>query len=142
MDGKQIKKDKKCLNCNLPFHSKNRNALFCCKKCESSFKLKNTEKKILDGEKVGSRALKSYLIRVFGNKCMSKNCSWNWDKNNSVKLELHHIDGDYKNNTLQNCLLLCPNCHSLTENYKYKGKHKSTRLYRKKYYKDGSGDRT
>ena len=73
---------------------------------------------------------------------MSKNCCWNWNKNDLVKLELHHIDGNHKNNTLKNCLLLCPNCHSLTENYKYKGKHKSTRLYRKKYYKIGSGDRT
>jgi hypothetical protein len=44
---------------------------------------------------------------------------WN-DK--PLSLELHHIDGDYLNNTIENLLLLCPNCHSCTENYRGKNK--------------------
>ena len=35
-----------------------------------------------------------------------------------IPLELHHIDGNRKNNTLENIELLCPNCHALTDNYR------------------------
>lgn len=34
-----------------------------------------------------------------------------------IPLEAHHIDGDRTNNTLDNLMLICPNCHALTENY-------------------------
>lgn len=35
-----------------------------------------------------------------------------------IKLELHHVNGDRRNNTIENLQLLCPNCHSLTPNYR------------------------
>lgn len=37
-----------------------------------------------------------------------------------IPLELHHKDGNRYNNSLTNLLLLCPNCHALTENYRAK----------------------
>ena len=43
---------------------------------------------------------------------------------NIIPLELHHVDGNHKNNKLENLQLLCPNCHSLTENYRGKGINK------------------
>ena len=42
-----------------------------------------------------------------------------------INLELHHIDGDKSNNNLNNLQLLCPNCHSYTDNFGSKNiKHK------------------
>jgi Zn finger protein HypA/HybF involved in hydrogenase expression len=38
-----------------------------------------------------------------------------------LNLELDHIDGDNKNNTITNLRFLCPNCHSQTETFKGKG---------------------
>jgi hypothetical protein len=35
-----------------------------------------------------------------------------------ISLELHHIDGNPKNNNLSNLMILCPNCHALTEHYR------------------------
>lgn len=35
-----------------------------------------------------------------------------------VKLEMHHIDGDKNNNLIENLELLCPNCHSMTDNWR------------------------
>lgn len=35
-----------------------------------------------------------------------------------ISLDLHHINGDNKDNTLENLCLLCPNCHSQTENFR------------------------
>ena len=37
-----------------------------------------------------------------------------------IMLELHHIDGNRQNNQLSNLQLLCPNCHSITDNFKSK----------------------
>lgn len=37
-----------------------------------------------------------------------------------IPLELHHIDGNGKNNALENLQMLCPNCHAQTDNYRKK----------------------
>jgi 5-methylcytosine-specific restriction endonuclease McrA len=60
--------------------------------------------------------LKPHLIRERGHKC--ENCSiTNW-LGELIKLEVHHIDGNKTNNKKENLQLLCPNCHSFTENYR------------------------
>jgi 5-methylcytosine-specific restriction endonuclease McrA len=45
-----------------------------------------------------------------------------WEKIHPITLkvpvELHHIDGDSKNNKLDNLILLCPSCHSLTPSFR------------------------
>lgn len=38
--------------------------------------------------------------------------------------ELHHINGDSSDNRLENLQVLCPNCHSKTENYRAKNINK------------------
>jgi 5-methylcytosine-specific restriction endonuclease McrA len=41
-----------------------------------------------------------------------------------IPLELHHIDGNKNNNTLENFQLLCPNCHAFTDSYRGKNRAK------------------
>ena len=41
-----------------------------------------------------------------------------------ITLELDHINGDNKDNSLDNLRLLCPNCHSQTPTYR--GRNKNT----------------
>ena len=52
--------------------------------------------------------------------CKCQLCGWGETNpyTNTVPLEIHHIDGNYKNNNEDNLQLICPNCHSLTETYK------------------------
>lgn len=58
---------------------------------------------------------KRELIKMRGHQCeYCKNTKWFEEE---IKLELHHIDGDHANCELTNLQLLCPNCHSYTENY-------------------------
>lgn len=44
---------------------------------------------------------------------------WNDTK---LSLEVHHKDGNYRNNKDDNLDFICPNCHSQTDNYKAKNK--------------------
>lgn len=37
-----------------------------------------------------------------------------------IKFELHHINGNHKDNRITNLMILCPNCHSVTNNYRGK----------------------
>lgn len=43
-----------------------------------------------------------------------------------IPLEVHHLDGDKRNNKINNLQLLCPNCHALTDTYRGRNvrKHK------------------
>ena len=40
----------------------------------------------------------------------------NWN-NKDISLQLHHKDGNKNNNKLDNLKILCPNCHSQTDNF-------------------------
>lgn len=34
-----------------------------------------------------------------------------------IKLQVHHVDGNHMNNEINNLEILCPNCHSQTDNF-------------------------
>ena len=37
-----------------------------------------------------------------------------------IKLQVHHIDGNHNHNTRDNLMILCPNCHSQTDNWTHR----------------------
>ena len=45
-------------------------------------------------------------------------CGLNEWMGESLPLEIHHIDGNRLNNSLDNLQILCPNCHSQTPNWR------------------------
>ncbi|MEV0690510.1 HNH endonuclease signature motif containing protein [Streptomyces sp. NPDC050388] len=44
----------------------------------------------------------------------------------SLPLEVDHVDGDWRNNRIENLRFLCPNCHSTTDNYRGRGKGRAS----------------
>lgn len=64
-----------------------------------------------------SNKIKQRLIRegVKENKCeVCGNTEWMGEP---IPLDLHHINGDHFDNRLENLIILCPNCHRLTDNH-------------------------
>ena len=118
-----------CLNCNKDLIKSQKK--YCSSKCQSEYKFKlkinawkNGEFNGLVGQSELSDYIRKYLLIKTNYTC--ELCGWG-EKNiytNSIPLEIHHIDGDYKNNQENNLQVLCPNCHSLTENYRGANKNK------------------
>lgn len=81
-------------------------------------------KDILDGKYPSYQTykLKTRLIKegVKQDKC--EQCGWH-EKPAGAKFtpcELHHKNGDHSDYRLENLEILCPNCHSLTKNYRFR----------------------
>jgi len=77
--------------------------------------------------------IRNYLLNKNSSKC--ENCGWGEinQYTHSIPLEVHHIDGDCTNNREENLQLLCPNCHSLTENFG--SRNKNSKRYNLMEYK-------
>ena len=67
-----------------------------------------------------SNRLRKRLINESIKKHKCECCNNTMWLNNPIPLELHHIDGDNTNNKLENLQVLCPNCHTMTDNYRGK----------------------
>lgn len=130
---------KHCLYCDKII--KNRQNIFCNNKCFQDFTKDEYIKKWKENENDEkyqtyqiSSTIKKYLLEKNNYKCQK--CGWG-EKNvftGRLPLEIHHVDGDHKNNKEDNLEVLCPNCHSLTENYK--AANKNGRKERDKYIKN------
>lgn len=127
-----------CLNCSSP--PKRKNFKYCSNKCQADYQYKTFIEKWQVGFINGNKGkyfpqvlnhLKRYLLEKYGEKC----CLCGWDKRhpvtNKVPLEVNHINGDSLNNSEDNLQLICPNCHSLTENFRNLNKGNG-RIFRRK----------
>ena len=75
------------------------------------------EEYLSNSRSINSWRLKNKLIeeRVKENKCEICGISeWN---GKDISFQLHHKNGNSKDNSLENLQILCPNCHSQTDNY-------------------------
>lgn len=112
-----------CLNCNKPLTSTQ--TKYCSVSCQMEFQKKEKIEQWKNGQFNGmsgkyslSKTIRDYMLEKAHYQC--ELCGWN--KINPITqkspLEIHHIDGNYTNNSEENLQVLCPNCHSLTPSYK------------------------
>jgi hypothetical protein len=114
-----------CIVCGgESIHRHSKNNKFCGQVCQGQY---YWELKILPKIERGecthnsAKVLKKYLIEKHGEKC-SECSQTNVHNNKPLTLQLDHIDGDSDNNFPSNLRLLCPNCHTQTDNFGSKGK--------------------
>ena len=78
---------------------------------------KTVEDYLKKGTKIQTYKLKLKLIEngLKENKC--EICGTSEWMGKEIQCQLHHINGDNTDNRIENLQMLCPNCHSQTENY-------------------------
>lgn len=143
LDGRQVYCSKNCAasvnNLNYDRHNRKNSTKFYCKNCSN---LLDTSRKYCDidcqyellvknwysGEWSGStqnglsQTIRNHLLKKANFKCQDgrSNCQ-NWGminpKSGKSCLQVEHIDGHYENNRPENLIVICPNCHSMTETY-------------------------
>lgn len=79
---------------------------------------------ILDGKYPGYQTykLKNKLLSAGLKQNICECCGISEWNGKSLNMELHHKDGNTKNNSLDNLQILCPNCHAQTETFRAKNK--------------------
>lgn len=108
-------KNKKCRTCDNLIVSQN---TFCP---DCIFKEIYTKRVTNIKDAKTNKTIKNILINDRGYKCEICKIE-NW-MGKSITLELHHIDGNSDNSDESNLQILCPNCHSQTDNYRAKNKN-------------------
>ena len=68
----------------------------------------------------GKSAIKNRILKLRGHQC-EKCLRKKWFKK-LIPIEIHHIDGNQRNNVKTNLQLLCPNCHAQTDDYRRRDK--------------------
>lgn len=125
-----------CLVCSKT--PKRKSYKYCSNKCQRDHQYltyisewKNGTRKF--ETKNVSHYLRRYLIETYGERCSI--CGWNkiHPLTGKIPLEVDHKDSNSNNNSEDNLRLLCPNCHSLTPNFRNlnKGNGRSWRLNKK-----------
>jgi hypothetical protein len=98
--------------------------IYCSTKCQREFCYREYIERWKRGEVSGSCKgeccsphVRRYLTEIQEEQCAE--CGW--DKRHpitkKVPLQIHHINGDPDDNSPENVVLLCPNCHSLTSTF-------------------------
>ena len=132
-----------CKNCGNQTY----NPHFCSKSCSSSYngkkkklslKTKRKISKSLGGDGIARCELpikikkqlpyfkqglhKRKLILWWEQECKCAYCEYNKYDPINGPYEIHHIDGNNKNKERYNEVLICLNCHAMTDNYRFKGR--------------------
>lgn len=113
-----------CQHCGKSFIKyPSSNGKYCSRECASAHKIQQHIEAWKLGEISGtvsytcSNFIRNYLLQKHNYRC--EKCGWGEINpfTGKVPLQIHHIDGNSENNTEENLQVLCPNCHSLTNNF-------------------------
>ena len=84
--------------------------------------------------------LKNRLIKEGVKRRICESCGLTQWQNMDIPLELHHLNGDNRDNRLENLQLLCPNCHALTDTYRGKNNKSKSAVHAAAAADDLAGD--
>jgi hypothetical protein len=119
------RKHRYCPYCKIELTPKQH--IYCSHKCHFMFAVKY---KIENNYHVSQSSARSYYINIRGHKCEKCGLSIWFDV--PIFLSLHHISGDFTDHTPSNVILLCGNCHPLTDTFGIKNLGNGRRINKKK----------
>lgn len=109
-----------CGNCQCRFEAR-QHQKYCSTECFNQHRYKKEIHEWLtnpQSRKTINESIRRHIFEKNDSKCQE--CGWSKvnPTSDSIPLEIHHVDGNRRNNQPDNLQLLCPNCHSLTNNYR------------------------
>ena len=117
---------KTCRHCKNKYKSYISTSTYCSAACHKAYQFDEIIRQWKNGEQKGWTGntclvagwLRKYLFIKYDNKCCK--CGWNHTNpvTGKIPLEINHINGDASNCEEDNLELICPNCHSLTPNFR------------------------
>jgi hypothetical protein len=82
---------------------------------------KKAQSILVKGKKDVAYRLRRSLLEIGREWCCGVCGIKEW-RSGEIDLEVDHIDGDKTNNMSENLRFICPNCHSQTKNFRFKGR--------------------
>ncbi len=131
-----------CLCCGLRLSTRSRT--YCSNRCQRNHEYKEYIRlwklKGVDGNRgTNTKNISGHVLRYLREKYTACSiCGWSkyHPLTNKLPLEVDHIDGNSENSSEGNLRLICPNCHSLTVNFRNLNKGNGRSWRRLKYTKN------
>ena len=103
----------KCKSCSkeYKYFDSQQSGTFCSRECTQNYRVKT----IMESGTAGKGTAISYLKRFVEYVCSE--CRIKEHNHKPIVLQIDHIDGNNKNNKIENVRWLCPNCHSQTPTF-------------------------
>ena len=107
---------KQCMNCSnqIKYYASQSKGLYCSNKCQGQYQVKTKLKENTHF----STAMRKYVrdILFVDENCSVCNTGRTWN-NQPLVLQIDHINGNPKDNRIENLRVICPNCHTQTSTW-------------------------
>ena len=80
---------------------------------------------LVRGRRVNRTHLKGRLLAAGLKEKRCRRCGIEEWLGEPLAMALHHVNGEGTDNRLENLMMLCPNCHSQTENFSDRGRKRA-----------------
>ena len=118
-------KQGKCLYCGngFSYFRSQKVGKFCSKQCCGDFRVESR----MTSNSIYDKSIRKWCYRHIEQKCYECGFFGLWN-NKPLRFQVNHKDGNTHNNQRNNLGMICPNCHTQTENWGVKNASNEGRI--------------